>query len=298
MRYLPSLLTPSCLALRVGKWLAVAVVAVSGLPGVSAHAQPPRQGDDITMVIFFSFSEASSIHLLAHALGMASLKGSPSKEVVEHCDRAIEGFKGISVPMLGEYLTNVDHDEQTRETFRQIQVLQERALAEVQAIKAMAESGNAQAERLAFIKANSAYSAIVKPLVARMLSGNTTQADQDGVTPADAAASIRSPNRKVFSDEEWEAIANELTKQGLVSEPSDANKYFGTFALLKQVFVDKRIHDPSPKQLFGLAKVLNLAFHQVAAEEIETDLATMLRLAKEIGSEVASRAALMKMGEE
>ena len=279
-------------------WFCGAMAAPSCHIAAAADSIQSPRDDDIAMVMIFSFREASQIHLLAHALGMASLNGSPSKEVVEHCDRAIEGFKGFSVPMLGKYLTNVDHDEQTREMFRQIQVLQERALAEVRAIKSMAESGNAKAERLAFIEANSAYTAIGEPLVARMLSGHTTQADQDGVTPSDAAASIRSPNRKVFSDKEWGAITEEFVKQGLVRNPVDAEKYIGTVVLLKQVFVDKRIHDPSPKQLFGLAKVLNLAFHQVAAEKIETTLATMLRLAKETGIEVASRDTLLKMGDE
>ena len=263
-------------------------------PGLASASE---RDDDVAMAMIFSFREASQVHLLAHALGTAAISGTPSDEVIKHCDRAMQSYEAISIPLLAKYLGNVDLDPQTRSTFVQIQALQKRALAEVQAIKEMAESGNAQAQRLAFIEANKAYNEVSEPLVARMMNGRTEQANQAGGASLDDAKGIQSPNRRVFSDEAWAGVAAEVAKQGLVRDPADAEKFFGTFALLKQVFVEKRIPDPSPRQLFGLAKVLNLAFHQVSAEKIETTLATMLRLAKETGTDIASREALLEMGD-
>ena len=265
---------------------------------LAVHADDPQRADDIAMAAIFSFREATQVHLLAHALGTAALNGTPSEEVVKHCERAIDSYKNVSLPILRKYLANVDHDWETRETFSQIQLLQQRALAEVQAIKAMAESGNAQAERLAFVEANRAYSEAAQQVVARVVKDKTQASSGDEAAGQGKVTAIQSPNRRVLSDESWGEIADEFVKKGFARDPADAAKFFGTVGMLKQVFVEKRIPDPSPKQLFGLAKVLNIPFHQMTPEKIETTLATMLRLAKETGTEVASREALLKMEDE
>lgn len=279
--------------------LAIVGTVLTGLvfSSLEAHAFSAPRPDDVAMAMVFSFREASQVHLLAHALGTAALNSTPPDEVIKHCDRAIQSYEAVSIPMLGKYLTNVDHDPETRETFRQIQEMQRLALAEVQAIRAMAESGNGQAERLAFVEANRAYNATVQPLTARMVN---PVARGDGGEPDEPVNGrlIKSPDRRVFSDEMWTAIAEEVANKGFVRDPSDANKFFGTFGLLKLVFVEKDIPDPSVKQLFGLAKVLTVAFNQMTPEKLETTLFSILKLAKETGTEVASRQALLEMGEE
>jgi hypothetical protein len=267
-----------------------------------AYPDVPERADDVAMAMIFSFREATQIHLLAHALGTAALNGTPSKEVIEHCDRAIDSYEAISIPMLSKYLGNVTHDKPTRETFQQVQVLQKRALAEVKAIKAMAESGNAQAERLAFVAANRAYTEVAQEVAEMLVNGPKRGDGRSAPAPSeddpDETLLAKSPNRRLFSDEEWSAIVAEIMKQGLVQKPSDADRFVGTFGLLKNVFVQKRIPEPSVKQLFGLAKVLNLPFHQAPADKIETALASMLQLAKEAQTEVATRETLMSLGDE
>jgi hypothetical protein len=52
-----------------------------------------------------------------------------------------------------------------------------------------------------------------------------------------------------------------------------------------------------PKQSFGLAKMPSEAFSEMPPEKIETTLRTMLLLAKETATEVASRDALMRLGD-
>lgn len=284
---------------RAVRHLAVcAACSFCGLLGAEAADVVDGRADDVAMAMVFSFREASQVHLLAHALGTAAINGTSSEEVTKQCDRAIQSYESVSIPMLGRYLGNVDHDPQTRETFRQIQEMQKLALAEVQAIRAMAKSKNGQAERLAFVEANRAYNEAVQPLVARMASP-AAQADAGSEADGpDNGPLLQSPNKRVFSDEAWTEIAEEVAKRGLVQDPSDAKKFFGTFGLLKLVFVEKEIPNPSAKQIFGLAKVLNVAFHQMTPDKLEATLLSMLKLAKETGTEVASRQALLKMGEE
>jgi hypothetical protein len=283
-----------CRGLRsvVVAFVAVLIFACPAFP------DGPERADDVAMAMIFAFREASQVHLLAHALGTAALNSTPPDEVIKHCDRAIQSYEAVSIPMLGKYLTNVDHDAQTRETFRQIQEMQQLALAEVQAIRAMAKSGNGRAERLAFVEANRAYNEAVQPLAARMVNpaAEVEAGNDSGDTTDDTA--IKSPNKRVFSDAAWTEIAEELAKRGFIQEPSDASRFFGTFGLLKLVFVEKEIPDPSTKQLFGLAKVLNVAFHQMTPDKLEATLGSMLRLAKETGTEIASRDVLLHMGEE
>ena len=80
-------------------------------------------------------------------------------------------------------------------------------------------------------------------------------------------------------------------------EAADAKRFFPTLSLLKSVFVEKKIQEPSPKQLFGLAKLLNVSFAQMSAEKIEVTLRAMLLAAKDLGQEVASKNDLMQLGE-
>lgn len=62
-----------------------------------------------------------------------------------------------------------------------------------------------------------------------------------------------SPNRRVFSDEEWEAITASLVREGRVrrTRPQDAVKFFGVYAVIKKVFVDSGIESPSIRMLNG-----------------------------------------------
>jgi hypothetical protein len=261
-----------------------------------AFSEQPYRADDAAMAMIFSFRETSQMHLLAHALGTASINGTPADEVVKHCDRAIEGFEAVSVPMLRKYLANVTHDPQSRETFAGITELQQRVLAEMRAVKAMADSGNGRDERLAFVAANRGYNEIAQTVAASMVQPGQTGGDAPaGQAPADGAD--RSPNKAIFTDDEWAGVVAGLQKRGLLRDPKDAKAYFGTFALLKSVFVQKRINEPTTGQLFALAKVLNVAFGQMAPEKIETTLRTILQLAKETSTEVASRQTLLDLEE-
>lgn len=275
---------------------ALAVITVAGWPALPpTFAEQPYRADDAAMAMVFSFREASQTHLLAHALGTASINGTPPAEVVKHCDRAIEGFEGVSVPMLQKYLGNVSHDRHTRQVFAGITELQQRALAEVKAVRAMAESGNGKEERLAFVAANRAYNAIAQPLAAAMIRGD--RGDVEEPTPGDKGGESQSPNKGVFADDEWAAVVAGLQERGVVRNAGDANVYFGTFALLKSVFVQKKIPEPTTKQLFGLAKVLSVPIGQMDPAKMEATLRTTLQLAKETSTEVASRETLVGLGE-
>lgn len=260
-----------------------------------AFSQQAYRADDAAMAMVFSFREASQMHLLAHALGTASIHGTPAAEVVKHCDRAIEAFEGVSVPMLQKYLARVTHDRHAQETFAGITELQQRVLAEVKAVRAMAESGNGQEERLAFVAANRAYNEIAQPLAAAMIRGD--RADADEVPPGDNRGELHSPNKGVLSDEEWAAVVAGLQERGVIRNAGDAKVYFGTFAMLKSVFVQKKISEPTAKQLFGLAKILNVPIGQMDPAKMESTLRTMLQLAKETSTEVASRETLVGLDE-
>lgn len=277
---------------------AITICAALVLFSQVLRAEDSSREDSIAMAMFFSFREASQVHLLAHALGAAAMSGTAPQEVIEQCDRAMLSYRDVSIPVLAKYLAQIDHDPQTREVFNQIQAMQQRALAEIQAIKAMAESGNGRAERMAFIEANRAYNEVVQPLAAGIMGGGFPAEDRDRARPPANQSLVKSPDRRVFSDDSWAEIAEELTQLGVVQAPSDAGQFFGTFGLLKLVFVEKGIVDPSTRQLFGLAKVLNVAFHQMPADKIETTLAKIIRLAKETGIEVASREEMLAIGDE
>lgn len=157
---------------RSALWLIVGLLGMAVcLPLRQAYAQDAQRADDVAMALIFSFREATQIHLLAHALGTAALNGTPSQEVIDHCERAINSYEAISIPMLRKFAGTVAHDKDARDTCEHIQALQKRALAEVKAIKAMAESGNAQAERLAFVAANRAYNEVAQPLAKAIVTG-------------------------------------------------------------------------------------------------------------------------------
>ena len=293
MRYPSSRTHSACVAFRTGCWVSVVLAAAAVFPSGRAFAQAPLPADDAAMAIYFSFSEMSQTHLLAHALGMASINGAPKEEVIEHCDRAIARFEGISVPIFRKYLAEVERDKQAQEILEGIGELQQRALGEVLAVKAMAESGNGPAERLAFLDANSRYNELVQPVAAALLQGSSAGMTRKGA--GQNAGGDASPNPKVFSDEEWSALVAGMKKRGLVRDSKGAGAYFGTFALLKYVFLGKKIPDPTPEQLFGLAKVLNVAFGEMKPAEIETTLRAMLQLAEETETEVATRESLLRM---
>ena len=76
-----------------------------------------------------------------------------------------------------------------------------------------------------------------------------SRSDSDSDTPAGGA----SPNRRVFSDDEWAAITASLVREGRVrrTRPQDAVKYFGLYAFIKKVFVDSGIESPSIRMLNG-----------------------------------------------
>lgn len=293
MNAIPVPLMTSVRLCRHPSGIVLCVLLVASLYTHQTRCEQPYRADDAAMAMAFSFRETSQMHLLAHALGTASINGTPPAEVVKHCDRAIEGFESLSVPLLRKYLANVTHDRHTRETFAGITELQHRVLAEVKAVRAMAESGNGQEERLAFVAANRAYNEIAQPLAAAMIRGD--RGDVEEPPPGDKGGELHSPNKGVFTDDEWAAVVAGLQERGVIRKAGDANVYFGTFAMLKSVFVQKKIPEPTAKQLFGLAKMLNVPIGQMEPEKMESALRTMLQLAKETGTEVASRESLLQL---
>lgn len=80
-------------------------------------------------------------------------------------------------------------------------------------------------------------------------AGANSQSDSD----SDTSAGGVSPNRRVFSDDEWEAITASLVREGRVrrTRPQDAVKFFGVYAVIKKVFVDSGIESPSIRMLNG-----------------------------------------------
>jgi hypothetical protein len=266
-----------------------------------SHADDAERADDVAMAMVFSMRETTQLHLLAQSLALGSIQGLPPRTLIAQSERAIDGLEGISIPILAKYLKNVDHDPQTRRAFDDIQEMQQRVLAELQAAKSLAESENGDAEKEAFMEASQRYDGFAKQVAENIFSGKpkeqVVQTAQQVVPQAGGRAEERSPNPRVFTDEQWGGIVTELRRQGVARTADDAKAYGGIFVLLKGVFVEKRIPEPSTKQLFGLAKMLNVAFGQIPPEKIESTLKTMLQLARETSTEVASRETLLKLAD-
>lgn len=194
MKRLFSLMKPGYVRRVFGSTTLCGGLLCSCLLWGAAFARNPdeRQSDDIVAAMLFSFREATQFHLTAHAIGLASLNGAPMEQINKHCVRAIESFEGISVPTLTTYLSNAKHDAPTRNVFEQIQLVQQKAIAEMQAIKAMAASGNAQAEKDAFLAANREYNEVVQAVASAM--GGLEEKAKDREAPTRAAE--RAPSGK------------------------------------------------------------------------------------------------------
>lgn len=259
---------------------------------------PPRAGrsEDIQMAMVFAFQEARKGHLLAESM-LQSLRGMPREEVTMQCEKVIASWLAEpaygSVAGLHQYLNSVEHGEHDRAVLDAIGQLQDCVLAEFRGVKACARSVRIDRAALApFVNANEKYDTVLRPL-ATTIGGILRGKPAAGSGQTGGAAS---PNPRVFSDAEWAGVVAVLLKQGMVRSPEDARAYFGTFVLLKGVFVEKGIAEPSAKQLFGLAKTLSVAFGEMAPAKIETTLKAMLQLAKETSTEVASKDDLISMG--
>ena len=257
--------------------------------------QRENRHDAAVMVLAFSFREAAQTHVLAHALALSAVAGRSGNSLSETHKKALAGFAAESIPALGRYLVLVKHDEKARQTFEAVTELRRRVAAELLAVGAMIDSGNGQSERRAFIEANRAYNDIVESVAAALVQPERLFAQQGGQRgPPDGDGG---PDESILSDDEWAGVVAGLQRRGLLRAPEDAKAYFGTFAMLKSVFVQKRINEPTTGQLFALAKALNVAFGQMAPEKIETTLRTMLHLAKETSTEVAGRQMLLDLKE-
>lgn len=260
------------------------------------QAMQPDGLDSAVAAILFSFREAAQLHTTAHALAMAAINKAPSKEVVEHCDRAIESFENMSVPLFRRYADKCSTDAELAAAAEGVLDLQQASLDELRAVKAMAESGNAAKQRFAFLGSVTRYNETATRVAALIIPQADTAAPRRTAEPRHTEEHPGSPNAQIFSDEAWGDVVEEMRRRGVVRTSTDASRYFRTFSLLKSVFVASSIEDPSPKQLFGLAELLNFSFAQMTPEKIETTLATMLRLAKDTGQEVASKDVLMRLG--
>jgi hypothetical protein len=82
---------------------------------------------------------------------------------------------------------------------------------------------------------------------------SAVSADSESVADSSTSLSGVSPNRRVFSDDEWEAITASLVREGRVRRTrlQDASKYFGIYAAIKGVFVDSGIESPTVRMLNG-----------------------------------------------
>lgn len=259
--------------------------------GYSLRTEHPS--DAAAMVLVFSFREASQAHLVAHALAIAALTGIPRDSLEDGCNKAIAGFVGEGEARLHKYLTLVRHDEQAQELFGQISECRNCVRSELLAAKALIESGNGQAARDALGQASRRWNEVAPAVVFALLQPQRVLAQQDGQDGD--SEDVGSLNEGVFEDDEWAAVVTGLQERGVIRSAGDANVYFGTFALLKSVFVEKKIPEPTAKQLFGLAKILNVPIGQMEPEKMESALRTMRQLAKETGTEVASRESLLQL---
>lgn len=261
-----------------------------------ATAVQGRRPDDVAMAMFFSFREISQTHLTSQALLLAALTAVPREEVLAECDKVLADFLVTSIPALRKYVANAEHVDRDRAVFREVLKLQEYALVELRAVRDCVTGGRPDQAKLSrCIAANERYSELGQRLAVAMLESG--EGDGRQAMAADEAGEVRSPNEVALSDEEWANLVAVLRKKGVVRTARDAGVYFGTFTLLKSVFVEKKIREPTTDQLFGLAKVLNIQFGQMEPEKMEVTLRTMLQLAKETGTEVASRETLLKLGE-
>jgi hypothetical protein len=262
-------------------------------------AASPKQGrsQDINGVLVFAFQETHNTHFLAESM-LQSLKSLAREQVSPLCEVTIVDWLAnpIDGPMsnLHKYLGSVEHSLQHRELFDALAQLQVCVLAELQAVRECAKATRIDRVVLTqFDNANKQYDAAVRPLaksIQRHLQSESTEAGGQ-------SGGEFSPNGRVLSDNEWASVVAVFRKQGIVKSADEARAYFETFALLKGVFVEKGITEPTTKQLFGLAKTLSVAFGKMPPEKIETTLRTMLHLAKEAQMELATREELNSMGD-
>ena len=272
------------------------VIAVTLSLASATQAMQTDNSDNAAVAVLFSYFEAVQLHFTANALAMAAINKAPSEEIAQHCDRSINTFEEMSVPLFRRYADKCSTDPEMAAVTAGIVELQQASLDEVRAVKEMAESGNAAKQQSAFLESAARYSETATRVGSLIFpqAGTGTSVRTAATLPAKGD---ESPNARIFSNEAWADIVKELKRQGLVREAADAKRFFPTLSLLKSVFVEKKIQEPSPKQLFGLAKLLNVSFAQMSAEKIEVTLRAMLLVAKDLGQEVASKNDLMQLGE-
>jgi hypothetical protein len=120
---------------------------------------------------------------------------------------------------------------------------------------------------------------------------NAASANSESVADSSTSFSGVSPNRRVFSDDEWGAIIASLVREGRVrrTRPQDASKYFGIYAAIKGVFVDSGIDSPTVRMLNGFKEqVCEATITARGPEAAAKQLAELVLAAKQSGNPLVS----------
>lgn len=112
----------------------------------------------------------------------------------------------------------------------------------------------------------------------------------NSVTTSIAQAADRGPGVPTFSEREWEGMAAELWRQG---KTKDAIEWQPALGLVKQIFVDQQIRNPSPRMICKFMNKFALFNH--SPREAETKLRELLLAADGAGIAIATRQELLAL---
>ena len=269
-----------------------AKAAVGSLPDEASHGSADDRTDAI---IILSLRESEQVRRTAHAVVYASMQDGLKGKLLEICQRTQKSMEVLSLPLMRKTVAREEEEPAVAEVLRQLASLQELTYQLIAAAKAVVESDDKGSAAMTFGELDGKIDELYRQTAAA-IHGLTNQGVGGSRTKL-ASREARSPNARVFSDEQWVDVVAGLQNRGLLGGPNDARAYFGIFALLKSVFVDKGIPDPSISQVFGLAKRLSLPFGSMKPSAIETTLRQILDTAKEADVEVMSRHELLQLSE-
>lgn len=267
--------------------------AASGLGSVAS-------ADDLTeSIMLLSFRESEQVRRTAQAVVFASPQEGLKAQLVQICERTRKSMDELSLPLMKDAVAHGHKDAAVADVFEKLASLQEVVYREISAAQAVVESDDKQSAARAFSdldrKADDLYRQTATA-IHQLSKGGAGAGHAERALSGGAQRVSPNPNPAAFSDEEWAAIVVELQRRGIVRDPKDANSFARILGLLKGVFVEKGIRDPSPKALFRLAKIL---LHddggRIASEKTEATFRQMLNMAKEMQMEVATKEQLLEL---
>lgn len=266
--------------------------------GTAPDRTPPDEAAET--IALLAFRESEQVRRTAQAVVYASPQAGFKDSLVEICERTKRSMTELSLPVMQDVVARGCEDPELAAVLEKLGRLQELSMQTIVAAQRVIEADDRLPALKAFAAADGEADELYREtaLAIHHLSRRGAPA-APAKRPSDrgSSAASASPDSAVFSDDEWGAIVAELRRQGVIRGSAEAADFFPMLAMLKDVFVDKGIDQPSPKQLFGLGRMLlHVDAGALRDEKVLSTFRRMLRMAEEMGMEVANRKQLLELG--